>query len=146
MRTVSFLFVSVIVFCCNSLAEKPQKSKTQNPQEAKSEPKQADSAARTLDSAAHASGAPSVDAKTYIIGAEDVLLLRVWNEAQLTGTYIVRPDGKISMSLIGDVQAATLTPEKLGQTVTTALSNFINHPDVSVSVRTGQQQEILHHG
>src|SRR5689334_6441134 len=64
------------------------------------------------DAAAHAAGAP-IDARTYIIGAEDVLFLKVWNEAQLTGQIIVRPDGKISLPLIGELQAAGLTPEKL---------------------------------
>jgi polysaccharide biosynthesis/export protein len=85
--------------------------------------------------AAHAVGAP-LNAKTYIIGAEDVLLIKVWNEPQLTATYNVRPDGKISLPLAGEIVAAGLTPEKLGSDITEALSKSINHPDVSVSVNT----------
>jgi polysaccharide export outer membrane protein len=115
-----------VVFLCSSWAAEQPKSKKQTAEQAKGQV--------PADSAAHAAGAPSVDAKTYIIGAEDVLGIKVWNEIQLTGNYIVRPDGKISMSLVGDLQAATLTPEKLGQNITESLSKFINHPDVSVSV------------
>jgi polysaccharide export outer membrane protein len=125
MKTLSILLVSVVFHCSSWAAEQP-KSKKQTAEQAKAQ--------LPAESEAHAVGAPSVDVKTYIIGAEDVLAIRVWNEAQLTGSYIVRPDGKISMSLIGDVQAATLTPEKLGQNITESLSKFINHPDVSVSV------------
>jgi polysaccharide export outer membrane protein len=123
MRTLFVLVVSATLLCSAPQAENQPKSKQQS-----AEP------VRPADSMAHADGAPPVDAKTYIIGAEDVLMIRVWHEAELTGTYSVRPDGKISMSLIGDVKAASLTPEKLSVSVTEALSKFINHPDVSVSV------------
>jgi len=76
-----------------------------------------------------------MDSKTYVIGAEDVLFLKVWNEAQLTGAIIVRPDGKISLPLIGELQAAGLTPEKLGTSITEGLSKFLTHPDVTISVQ-----------
>ena len=86
------------------------------------------------DAAAHAAGAP-IDSKTYIIGAEDVLFLKVWNEAQLTGAIIVRPDGKISLPLIGELQAAGLTPEKLTADIGEGLNKFLTHPDVTVAVQ-----------
>ena len=86
------------------------------------------------DAAAHAAGAP-LDSKTYIIGAEDVLYLKVWNEAQLTGAIIVRPDGKISLPLVGELQAAGFTPEKLAADITEGLSKFLTHPDVTVAVQ-----------
>jgi polysaccharide biosynthesis/export protein len=124
MKIISILFVSAFLLCDSSRAEKPQKSKSQNTETAKP----------SADQTAHAAGAPSIDAKTYIIGAEDLLAIKVWNESQLTSNYVVRPDGKISMPLIGEVQAATLTPEKLGTNITEALSKFIQHPDVSVSI------------
>ena len=78
----------------------------------------------------------AVDPKTYVIGAQDVLLIKVWRELDFTGPYTVRPDGKISMPLVGDVQASGLTPERLGEQLKQALSNFINSPDVSVSLQT----------
>ncbi|MEQ1886182.1 MAG: polysaccharide biosynthesis/export family protein [Bryobacteraceae bacterium] len=76
----------------------------------------------------------AVDPHTYVVGAEDVLYIRVWREMDFTGQYIVRPDGKITIPLVGDVQASGLTPERLGAQLTQALSDFINKPDVSVSV------------
>ena len=59
-------------------------------------------------------GAPAaVDPRTYVIGPEDVLFIRVWREMDLTGSYVVRPDGKITLPLIGEVQASGLTPDRL---------------------------------
>ncbi len=82
------------------------------------------------------SGGAAVDPKTYVIGAQDVLMIKVWREMDFTGPYTVRPDGKISMPLVGDVQASGLTPERLGEQLKQALSNFINSPDVTVSLQT----------
>lgn len=80
-----------------------------------------------------ATGEP-VDPKTYVIGPEDVLFIKVFHEPELTGAVGVRPDGKITMSLIGDMQAAGLTPERLNAQIKQALSTFINNPDVTVSL------------
>src|SRR5690349_34463 len=125
MKTISVLFFSAVVFCNYSWAAKQPKPKQQEAANAKA----------PTDPNAHAAGAPALDAKTYIIGAEDVLYIKVWNEAQLTSAYTVRPDGRISMPLIGEVQASTLTPVALGAAITKSLSEFINHPDVSVSIQ-----------
>jgi polysaccharide biosynthesis/export protein len=78
----------------------------------------------------------AVDPKTYVIGAQDVLSIKVWREQDFTGLYTVRPDGKITLPLIGDVQASGLTPERLGEQLKQGLSNYINSPDVSVSLQT----------
>jgi len=78
-------------------------------------------------------GAP-VDPKSYVIGAEDILYIRVWREPDFTGPVGVRPDGKITLPLVGDLQAAGLTPERLGEQVKQALSDLINKPDVTVMV------------
>ena len=75
-----------------------------------------------------------VDSRVYVIGAEDALYVRVWREMDFTGAYIVRPDGKITIPLVGDVQASGLTPERLGEALKTALSDYINAPDVTVTV------------
>ena len=63
-------------------------------------------------------------------------MIKVWREQDFTGPYTVRPDGKITMPLVGDVQASGLTPERLGDQLKQALSNYINSPDVSVSLQT----------
>ena len=78
----------------------------------------------------------AVDPKTYVIGAQDILSIKVWREQDFTGLYTVRPDGKITLPLIGDVQATGLTPERLGDQLKQGLSNYINSPDVSVSLQS----------
>jgi polysaccharide biosynthesis/export protein len=76
-----------------------------------------------------------VDTKTYVIGAEDVLRVLVWREPDLSGTFSVRPDGKISLPLVNEVQAAGLTPEKLSTTIGQGLMKYMTHPEVSVAVQ-----------
>jgi len=78
-------------------------------------------------------GAP-IDPRTYIIGAEDILQIRVWREPDLSGPVAVRPDGKISMPLIGDLQASGLTPEKLAEAIRGGLTKFVTEPEVMVQV------------
>lgn len=70
----------------------------------------------------------------YVIGPEDVLHIQVWKENDLTATLPVRPDGKISLPLLNDVQAAGLTPEKLAETLTVMLKKYVADPRVTVVV------------
>ena len=79
------------------------------------------------------SGAP-VDPKTYVIGPEDVISIGVFHEQELTRAESVRPDGKITMPLIGDIQAEGLTPERLKTQLKQALSTYINNPDVTITI------------
>ena len=72
---------------------------------------------------------------SYIIGPADVLELAVWGNTDMTRTVPVRPDGKISLPLLNDVQAAGLTPMQLRDSVTKALVAYIPEPAVSVIVR-----------
>jgi polysaccharide export outer membrane protein len=90
----------------------------------------------TLPAPPKPDSAVAVDPKTYVIGAQDILSIKVWREQDFTGLYTVRPDGKITLPLIGDVQASGLTPERLGEQLKQGLSNYINSPDVSVSLQT----------
>lgn len=75
-----------------------------------------------------------VDPKTYKIGVEDVLNIRVWREAELSGNVVVRPDGRITLPLAGEVDAVGLTPEALAAKIAEALSKFLTKPEVIVSV------------
>ena len=70
----------------------------------------------------------------YVIGPEDGLSINVWKEPDLTATLPVRPDGKISLPLLGDVQAAGLTPLQLAQSITDKLKKFLADPRVTVVV------------
>jgi polysaccharide biosynthesis/export protein len=83
---------------------------------------------------ADTAGAP-VDPKTYVIGPEDLINVDVWRESDFTKAHVVRPDGKITIPLIHDVQASGLTPERLAAQLAAALKEFINDPQVTVSVQ-----------
>jgi polysaccharide export outer membrane protein len=73
---------------------------------------------------------------TYVIGGNDELSITVWKEPTLTGTILVRPDGMISMPLVGDIQAAGLTPLHLADEIATKLKKYVQDPNVSVVVTT----------
>jgi len=88
----------------------------------------------------------------YVIGPEDGLHIAVWKEADLTATLPVRPDGKISLPLLNDVQASGLTPQQLADSVTEKLKKYIADPRVTVVVtqinskRIYMVGEVLHSG
>lgn len=75
-----------------------------------------------------------VDPNLYKIGTEDVISVRVWREPELSLQQTVRPDGKITMPLIGDVNANDVTPKELTAIITDKLKEFINNPNVMVTV------------
>lgn len=75
-----------------------------------------------------------VDNKKYVIGENDLLDIDVWKEKEISRQIPVRPDGKISLPLIGEVQAAGLTPIQLQDTITQDLKSYIDNPEVTVIV------------
>jgi polysaccharide export outer membrane protein len=75
-----------------------------------------------------------VDPKTYLIGPEDILRIEVFRDADLSRPVTVRPDGKITLPLVGDLQAEGLTPERLNAQIKEALSQYMNNPEVTTSV------------
>jgi polysaccharide export outer membrane protein len=85
---------------------------------------------------------PATDDPNYTIGPQDVLDISVWKEAELTRSVPVRPDGKISMPLLNDVQAAGLTPMQLTLRITADLKKFIADPQVTVVVAQINSQRI----
>src|SRR5688572_22814500 len=76
----------------------------------------------------------AVDPKTYIIGIQDVVGITVWREPELSRFYTVRPDGRISMPLAGDIAADGITPEQLKERVTTALGVYMTRPEVIIDI------------
>ena len=78
----------------------------------------------------------------YRIGPYDLLQVTVWKEQQLSGSFPVRPDGKISLVLLGDVSAAGTTPMELSATLTDMLKKFIQDPLVTVTVVAVNSQKI----
>ena len=79
--------------------------------------------------------AEPVDPKTYVIGAEDILLVRVWKEPELSGPVAVRPDGKFSLPLVGEQQAAGMTPAQVAENLTTALLEYLKRPQVDIAIQ-----------
>jgi polysaccharide export outer membrane protein len=90
----------------------------------------AEEASKVLETSA----ALAVDQEKYQIGTEDLLFIRVWREPDFTLPVAVRPDGKITMPLIGEVQAAGQSPLQFTATLKQLLAQFLNNPDVSVFV------------
>jgi polysaccharide biosynthesis/export protein len=84
-----------------------------------------------------------LDASRYIIGAEDSLQVTVWKEPTLSGTVPVRPDGMISLVLVGDLPAAGLTPMALGADIAQRLKKYIQDPVVTVVVLGVNSQRIF---
>jgi polysaccharide export outer membrane protein len=78
--------------------------------------------------------AAAEEQSAYIIGPNDSLNIFVWRQPELTTPVIVRPDGKISVPLIEDLQAAGRTPTELSQDITRVLSEYIQDPKVTVIV------------
>jgi len=82
-------------------------------------------------------GAPEVEVEetgAYRIGAGDTLDILVWKEPEISGSARVRPDGKITVPLIGDVTALDAAPDDLAATLRERLTRFIDQPNVVVRV------------
>lgn len=79
----------------------------------------------------------------YVIGPQDVIQITVWKEPNLSQSLTVRPDGMISLPLLGDVNASGLTPTLLGTDLSTRLKKYINDPLVTVTVVTVNSKRIF---
>ena len=91
------------------------------------------------------SDAPKQSAATgpnYTIGAQDVLDISVWKEPEVSRVVPVRPDGRISLPLLNDVQAAGLTPAALAAQITESLKKYLTNPQVTVIVTTINSQRV----
>lgn len=78
--------------------------------------------------------ASMIDNKSYVIGENDVLEIDVWKEKEISRTIPVRPDGKISLPLVGEIQASGMTPMQLQDDLTKRLKAYIENPEVTVIV------------
>ena len=78
----------------------------------------------------------------YVIGPQDVIDVNVWKEPDISRTVPVRPDGKISLPLLNDVQAAGMTPAQLGTQITASLKKYVTNPQVTIIVTAINSQRI----
>lgn len=76
----------------------------------------------------------SVDDYQYLIGPGDNLSIFVWRNPDISGSFLVRPDGKVTTSLVEDIQVSGKTPTMLAREIEEELGKFINNPRVTVSV------------
>jgi polysaccharide export outer membrane protein len=77
----------------------------------------------------------SVDDYKYIIGPGDSLSIFVWRNPDISGSFVVRPDGKVTTSLVEDIEVSGKTPTTLARHLEEQLGKYINNPRVTVSVR-----------
>jgi polysaccharide export outer membrane protein len=124
MKLAGFIVVTALV-CAASPQEKPESNQP----------------AASADANGGAHKAATSD-PNYLIGGQDVLDVSVWKEAELTRTVPVRPDGKISLPLLNDVQAAGLTPTQLAEHITESLKKYVTDPQVTVIVSQINSQRI----
>lgn len=79
----------------------------------------------------------------FVIGVDDVLTIRFWSDTQLSGDALVRPDGRISLNLLGDVMAVGHTPEQLSEVLEKAASKFLTDPDATVIVKEVRSRKVF---
>jgi len=79
---------------------------------------------------------------SYVIGSSDVLSVNVWKEPDVSRTVTVRSDGKISLPLAGELQAAGDTPKRLEQEIAKKLTSYISEPEVTVIVQQSNSRRI----
>lgn len=109
---------------------------------AKKEPAQKQASDARTDAAAGGPSKPATQDPNYVIGGQDVLDISVWKEPDLSRSVPVRPDGKISLPLLNDVQAAGLTPAQLTAQITAGLNKYVTNPQVTVIVSQINSQRI----
>ena len=110
------LLLLPVVFAGNAAAQSKDSNSNQKP-EAETKPP-----------------AAAVTDQEYHIGPQDILQIDVWKEPEITRTSPVRPDGKISLPLLHDVQAAGLTAMQLAVNIRDGLTKYLNNPQVTVTV------------
>lgn len=89
----------------------------------------------TLPSATlHQSATKNIDSYKYLIGPGDVLNIFVWRNPEVSGTFVVRPDGMITTSLVEDIEVSGKTPTELARSIETTLSTYLRDPIVTVTV------------
>jgi len=79
----------------------------------------------------------------YILGTDDGIMVHVWKEPTISGGLVIRPDGRISLPLVGDLNAAGMTPMALAGEIADNLKKFINDPSVTVTVTAVNSRKIF---
>src|SRR5260370_1844214 len=121
-----WLAAAWVMIAVSAMAQGPKKTTDRPAAESPAPANTAQPAARQ--------GNSQVDNKTYVIGESDVLDVDVWKEKEISRAIPVRPDGKISLPLIGEIQASGMTPLQLQDDIARRLKGFLASPEVTVIV------------
>ncbi|MBV8816894.1 MAG: polysaccharide biosynthesis/export family protein [Acidobacteriaceae bacterium] len=127
------LCLALVIFAVLPLAPRSQAHAQQNPQATPKQNPETKPMTTQLGKTPEGIGA-SVDPNRYVLGPEDVIGIRTWREPDFSFPIAIRPDGKITMPLVGDVQAADMTPMDLTASLKDKLGKYLNNPDVTVTV------------
>ncbi len=134
----SALTALVFTFCVSFIAAAQQAPIAPPPvvqDQPKSSPPPATGGDKAKPPSDQKSAGAAVDSNSYKIGPSDVLLIRVWNEEKFSGPVAVHQDGKITLPLVGDVDAGGLTPIEVQDTVAKSLAKYVVKPLVTVTVQ-----------
>ena len=88
-------------------------------------------------------GPPPVVPASYIVGPDDSIQVLVWKEPNFSGSFPVRPDGMITIPLVGDITASGRTPMDLAKEITEKLKSFVNDPTVTVTVMAVNSKRVF---
>jgi len=136
LRLQKLAITALLLMLCLSLGSNAQQAPIApppTPQESQAPPPQDKDKGKAPSDNKEAGAA--VDSNTYKIGPSDVLSIRVWNEEKFSGPVAVHQDGKITLPLLGDIQAGDLTPVQVQDNVTKALTKYVVKPLVTVVVQ-----------
>jgi polysaccharide export outer membrane protein len=148
MRTVSYLALVTLLLTWTSQAPAAQsrgataKPTAQSPATAK--PATGPQPVPVARGTTPAPTAVSVNVPSdYVIGAEDVLGVVFWREADISGDVVVRPDGVISLPLLGEMKAAGMKPEALREQIRVASGKFLTDPNVTIVVKQINSRKVF---
>jgi len=151
MKVMIAVAVAILIAAATAQVEAQNAAQGKEKPAADSSPSQS-SSSQSSPSQSSPSLPMSVAGPSYLIGADDLLLVSVWKEPDLTMTVPVRPDGNISLPLLSDVAAAGLSPRQLAASITEKLKKYVADPRVTVIVTQINSQkvyvtgEVLHTG
>ncbi len=135
-KSITGLVIGFFVLTCGSIVVQAKQHKI---------PSRETRSAAGVDAQQPAGPAPSAGvpaAADYKIGPGDVLVIDVWKEPEITQTETVRPDGRISLPLIGDFVASGQTPRQLAAEVTQKLGQFVDSPQVTVILKETKSRRV----
>lgn len=145
-RSVIFALSTLLGVCLTAAAQQspvgPPPVPPVQQQAPNTEQNQAPSATQQKNTnQAPATAGEPVDSTRYKIGPADILNIRVWNEPEFSGPVAVHQDGKITLPLVGDLQAGGDTPAQVEETVTKALTKYVVKPLVTVTVQAVESKK-----